>query len=105
MESYLRLINMANKDKVLKRFSKILNVSRLIINDISAPLRQVCKEPKKNDYVPSLNVYWEYGYAAGLSKTQIVICEENQFDKIPFDGGSKQILKYNTYNLEHVLNH
>lgn len=67
--------------------------SRLIINDISAPLRQVCKECKKNDYVPSLNVYWEYGYAAGLGKTQIVICEENQFDIIPFDVGSKQILK------------
>ena len=77
--------------------------SRLIINDISAPLRQVCKECKKNDYVPSLNVYWEYGYAAGLGKTQIVICEENQFDIIPFDVGSKQILKYNTNNLEHVL--
>ncbi len=48
-------------------------------------------------------MYWEYGYAAGLGKTQIVICEEEQLEKLPFDVGSKHIQKYNMNNLKNNL--
>lgn len=77
--------------------------SRLIINDLSAPLKVWCKEHSIEDYNPSLNVFWEYGYAAGLSKRQLVICEDNQLKKLPFDVGSKHILKYSKNNLKAVL--
>ncbi len=77
--------------------------SRLIINDISAPIREICKKCGTTDFFPSLNVYWEYGYAAGLGKPQIVICDQEQINKIPFDVAGKQIQPYTKETLEEIL--
>lgn len=81
-----------NLDAFCDNICSHIRGSRIIINDISAPLKDICKKCETSDYVPSLNVYWEYGYAAGLGKPQLVICDEEQFDKIPFDVAGKQIL-------------
>ena len=73
--------------------------SRINIVDLTAPLRQ--RGDKNSIYEePSVNVYWEYGYAAGLKKTIILICEEKQADSIPFNILDKQILYYQEDNIE-----
>ena len=75
----------------------------MIINDISAPLIEVCSKCGTSRFVPSLNVYWEYGYAAGMGKPVIIICDETQFDKIPFDVAGKQIQPYTKETLRDIL--
>lgn len=92
-----------NYDLFCDKICTHIRCSRIIITDLSAPLREICEQCKTLDYFPSLNVYWEYGYAAGLGKPQIVICDEEQFDKIPFDVAGKQILQYNRANLRDIL--
>lgn len=92
-----------NLDAFCDNICHFIRSSRLIINDISAPDGIICEECKKSDLIPSLNVYWEYGYAAGLGKPQIVICSEDQISKTPFDVAGKQIQKYNESNLEEIL--
>lgn len=39
--------------------------SRIILNDISAPLKSKYEQCRSSDFIPGLNIYWEYGYAAG----------------------------------------
>lgn len=92
-----------NTDAFCDNICSHIRGSRIIINDISAPLKVMCQICDISDFVPSLNVYWEYGYAAGLSKPQIVICEEEQFNKIPFDVAGKQIQKYTKGTLKDIL--
>lgn len=76
--------------------------SRINIVDLTAPLRQRGDEDSIYEE-PSVNVYWEYGYAAGLKKTIILICEEKQADSIPFNILDKQILYYQEDNIEEEL--
>jgi hypothetical protein len=92
-----------NLDAFCENICSNVRGSRLIINDISAPLRVCCEEHEITEHYPSLNVYWEYGYAAGLGKKQIVICENEQLEELPFDVGSKHIQKYSKQNLRSVL--
>ncbi len=92
-----------NLDAFCDNICSHIRGSRIIINDISAPLKYICKKCETSDFVPSLNVYWEYGYAAGMGKPQIVICDQEQFDKIPFDVAGKQILKYTRATLKDIL--
>lgn len=76
--------------------------SRINIVDLTAPLRQMGDENSIYEE-PSVNVYWEYGYAAGLKKPLILICEEKQADTIPFNMLDKQILYYQEDNIEEEL--
>jgi hypothetical protein len=92
-----------NLDAFCDNICSHIRGSRIIINDISAPLLNICETCKTLTYNPSLNVYWEYGYAAGLGKPQIVICEQEQFDKIPFDVAGKQIQSYTKETLRETL--
>ncbi len=98
-----RLDENNNLDAFCENICSNVRGSRLIINDISAPLKTYCEEHGVEDYCPSLNVYWEYGYAAGLGKRQIVICEEEQLKRLPFDVGSKHIQKYTKETLRDCL--
>lgn len=52
---------------------------------------------------PSVNIYWEYGYAAGLEKQMIILCEEDQLDKVPFDVIDKHLQPYNQNNLSDLV--
>ena len=65
--------------------------SSINIVDLTAYLNECgkCNSPYEES---SVNVYWEYGYAAGLDKPIILICEENQAESIPFNILDKQIL-------------
>lgn len=76
--------------------------SRINIVDLTAPLRQMGDENSIYEE-PSVNVYWEYGYAAGLKKPIIIICEEKQADSIPFNVLDKQILYYREDSIEEGL--
>ncbi len=76
--------------------------SSINIVDLTAPLRQ----RGDNDSLyedPSVNVYWEYGYAAGLKKPIILMCDEKQADSIPFNILDKQILYYQEDYIEEEL--
>lgn len=73
--------------------------SRLIIVDLSAPLKLKCDNSKTKFLEPSVNVYWEYGFAAGLGKQVIILCEEDQLDKIPFDVIDKHLQLYTKEDL------
>ncbi len=76
--------------------------SRISIVDLSAPLKE-CNDCDSKSEEPSVNVYWEYGYAAGLKRPIILICEEKQAESIPFNILDKQILYYNEDNIEEEL--
>ena len=76
--------------------------SRINIVDLTAPLRQRGNENSIYEE-PSVNVYWEYGYAAGLKKQIIIICEEKQAESIPFNVLDKQILYYREDSIEEEL--
>lgn len=78
--------------------------SRISIVDLTAPLKECSKSECNSEYEePSVNVYWEYGYAAGLKRPIILICEEKQADSIPFNILDKQILYYQENTLEEEL--
>jgi len=77
--------------------------SRLIVMDLSAPLKLKCDKCKTNYLEPSINVYWEYGYAAGLEKQMIVLCDQEQLSNIPFDVIDKHLQTYNKDNLHDIL--
>lgn len=77
--------------------------SRLIIVDLSAPLKLNCDDCKTYFLEPSVNVYWEYGYAAGLGKQMIVLCDKNQLDKIPFDVIDKHLQIYTKDDLHDIV--
>ena len=72
------------------------------IVNLTAPLKE-CPECNSLSKELSVNVYWEYGYAAGLEKPIIIICEESQADSIPFNIADKQIQFYNEHNIEEEL--
>ncbi len=76
--------------------------SRINIVDLTAPLSE-CFNCNEVYVEPSVNVYWEYGYAAGLKKPIILICDENQADSIPFNILDKQILYYREKTIEEEL--
>ncbi len=76
--------------------------SRISIVDLTAPLKEYNEYDSRSEE-PSVNVYWEYGYAAGLKKPIILICEEKQAESIPFNILDKQILYYNEDNIEEEL--
>lgn len=78
--------------------------SRINIVDLTAPLKQ-CNECDRDYEEPSVNVYWEYGYAAGLKKPLILICDEKQAEYIPFNILDKQILYYQEDHIEEQLGH
>lgn len=80
-----------------------IRASRLIIIDLSGPLLQKCEKCSTEELQFSINVFWEYGYAAGLNKQIIVICEEEQISQVPFDIFDKHIQLYNTDTLEEEL--
>lgn len=76
--------------------------SRISIVDLTAPLKQYDESDSLYED-PSMNVYWEYGYAAGLKKPIILMCDEKQAKSIPFNILDKQILYYNEDNIEEEL--
>lgn len=75
--------------------------ARIIIADLSGPYKTICYECETKDYIPSVNVYWEYGYAAALEKDPILICDEEQI--LPFDIADKNVDDYNIKTLKDVL--
>ncbi len=77
--------------------------SRLIIIDLSGPILPKCEKCSTEYLQFSINVFWEYGYAAGLNRTIIVICDESQVKDIPFDIFDKHILSYTMASLEEDL--
>ena len=77
--------------------------SRLIIIDLSGPILPKCEKCSTEYLQFSINVFWEYGYAAGLNKPIIVICDEFQVNSLPFDIFDKQILPYTKESLEEKL--
>ncbi|KKL92290.1 hypothetical protein LCGC14_1886160 [marine sediment metagenome] len=77
--------------------------SRLIIVDLSAPLKLKCDSCETHYLEPSVNVYWEYGYAAGLEKQTIILCEEDQLGEIPFDVIDKHLQPYTKENLHDAV--
>ena len=77
--------------------------SRLIIIDLSGPILAKCEKCSTEYMQFSINVFWEYGYAAGLNRPIIVICDESQQKDIPFDIFDKHILYYTKASLEEDL--
>ena len=77
--------------------------SRLIIIDLSGPILPKCEKCSTEYLQFSINVFWEYGYAAGLNRPIIVICDESQVKDIPFDIFDKHILSYTKASLEEDL--
>lgn len=77
--------------------------SRLIIVDLSGPILPKCEKCSTEYLHFSINVFWEYGYAAGLKRPIIVICDESQEKELPFDIFDKQFLSYSKVSLEEDL--
>ncbi len=75
--------------------------SRIIIADLSGPTEIVCDKCMETKEIFSVNVFWEYGYAAALEKDPIIICDESQF--VPFDVADKNAEFYNKGNLKELL--
>lgn len=75
--------------------------SRIIVADLSGPSETVCDKCKETKDIFSVNVFWEYGYAAALEKDPILICDETQL--IPFDVADKNAEFYNKENLKELL--
>ena len=81
--------------------------STLIIVDLSAPNKNItCSKCNQEIEIlqQSVNVYWEYGYACGLAKRVLLLIDESQIDKMPFDVADTQVEVYNMNNLEDKLN-
>ncbi|HEC37331.1 hypothetical protein LCGC14_0610820 [marine sediment metagenome] len=77
--------------------------SRLIIIDLSGPILPKC-ETCSTEYLQfSMNVFWEYGYAAGLNRPIIVVCDQSQVKDLPFDIFDKHILSYSKTSIEEDL--
>ncbi|HEC38168.1 hypothetical protein LCGC14_0931310 [marine sediment metagenome] len=74
--------------------------SRIIITDLSGPW-VICNDCKSESIQQSINVYWEYGYAAALEKDPILLCDENQ--PVPFDIADKNTEFYNKKSLTKIL--
>lgn len=77
--------------------------SRFIIIDLSGPILPKCEKCSTEYLQFSINVFWEYGYAAGLNRPIIVICDQNQVKDLPFDIFDKHILSYTKASLEEDL--
>lgn len=77
--------------------------SRLIIIDLSGPILPKCENCSTQYLQFSVNVFWEYGYAAGLNRPIIVICDQSQVKDLPFDIFDKHILSYSKTSLEEDL--
>jgi len=75
--------------------------SRVIVVDLSGHFRCVCDKCQKTENQLSVNIYWEYGYAAALEKDPIILCDENQ--TLPFDIADKHTEFYNKANLKEKL--
>lgn len=75
--------------------------SRIIIADLSGPTEIVCVKCQETRDIFSVNVFWEYGYAAALEKDPIIICDESQI--VPFDVADKNAEFYNRGNLKELL--
>ncbi|KKK66470.1 hypothetical protein LCGC14_2963770 [marine sediment metagenome] len=75
--------------------------SRIVITDLSGPTEIVCNKCKETKELFSVNVFWEYGYAAALEKDPILICDESQY--VPFDVADKNAEFYNKGNLKELL--
>lgn len=91
-----------NLDAFCDNICSNIRGSRLIIVDLSGPLITYYKEPDIKNFQPSINVYWEYGYACGLEKDLLVICDEEQ-KQLPFDIAGKHVEFYTEENLEAKL--
>ncbi len=80
-----------------------IRASRLIIIDLSGPILPKCEKCCTEQLQFSVNVFWEYAYAAGLKRPIIVICDEKQINHVPFDVFDKNIQPYNQDSLEEEL--
>ena len=96
------LRNNNNLDAFCDNICSKIRSSRLIIVDLSGPLINYCKDHDINDFQPSINVYWEYGYACGLEKELLVICDDEQ-KNLPFDIAGKHVEFYSEKNLDDKL--
>ena len=80
--------------------------STLVIVDLSASLTNIscssCNQGIEH-LQQSVNVYWEYGYACGLGKRILLLVDETQIDKLPFDVADTQVEIYNLDNLREKL--
>jgi len=91
-----------NLDAFCDNICSNIRGSRLIIVDLSGPLITYCKEHDMKNFQPSINVYWEYGYACGIEKDLLVICDEEQ-KQLPFDIAGKHVEFYTEENIEAKL--
>lgn len=74
--------------------------ARVIIADLSGTTIKFCTEcGHEEEY--SVNVFWEYGYAAALEKDPILIYDENQL--LPFEVVDKNAEEYNLGNIKEIL--
>ncbi len=80
--------------------------STLVIVDLSAVLTNIYCSSCSQDIEhlqQSINVYWEYGYACGLGKRVLLLIDETQIEKLPFDVADTQVERYNLDNLGEKL--
>jgi len=80
--------------------------SALVIVDLSAPNINIsCSSCNQETEAlqQSVNVYWEYGYACGLAKRILLLIDETQINKLPFDVADTQVETYNLTNLRGKL--
>lgn len=80
--------------------------SALVIVDLSASTTKISCSSRNQDIehlLQSINVYWEYSYACGLGKRTLLLIDETQIDKLPFDVADTQVETYNLNNLREKL--
>ncbi len=75
--------------------------TRIIIADLSGTTKTYCEPCNIKNVEYSINVFWEYGYAAALEKDPILIIDENQ--DLPFDIADKIAEYYNLLTIKDIL--
>jgi hypothetical protein len=79
--------NISGFDIFCSKICGYIKRSGLVIVDLTPRKQPSCALKKCKDIsnYPSPNVYWEYGFASGLKKKIITICDKDQIEKLPFD--------------------
>jgi hypothetical protein len=96
----------------LKDIRDLSNMGELLVAQMEAEIRQskfliADITPSKDEKCPDINihnanVYWEAGFARGLEKPVLLLCEASKFEKLPFDTNGFLHVKYDLSSEEKI---
>ena len=85
-------------DLLVAQMEAEIRQSKFLIADITPLKHEKC--PDIN--IHNANVYWEAGFARGLGKPVLLLCEASKFEKLPFDTGGFLHVQYDLSSEEKI---